>query len=424
MTAFRFFLIILIFLGVSMAWMILGASVTHRTHVATEDLDEQMDRLWGPSSPRQAAPFLVFKGEKKDEPWSPVAPVASRIEAHFDHEYRYKGLLWFSLFTVDFTGTYTVETPHGWAAPGEWRFVFPLPEGAKRYLESPRIELDGEAQPLTYSYDHDNALMVPIPGDGEPHVVTVAMRTRGRDRWQYDTPVMANRATWVRNFSLSVTTDFKDIDYPEGTVSPTSAAEPHGEGLRAAWEFGDLRASLSMGVEMPSRPKAGDIAARMSFFAPVSLFFFLTVLFTVAVLKKLGLHPMHYLFISAGFFAFHILMAYLADILTIQPVFWICAAVSVLLVVSYMRLVAGVKFAVVYVGLAQLVYLVGFSYAFFWEGHTGRAVVVGAIATLFVLMQATGRVKWNEVFARQAAPPVQMPAPPPAPQTEEDRPPG
>jgi hypothetical protein len=63
-----------------------------------------------------------------------------------------------------------------------------------------------------------------------------------------------------------------------------------------------------------------------------------------------------------------------------------------------MRLVAGVKFAVIYVGAAQVVYLVGFSYAFFWVGMTGLSLTIGAIATLFVLMQATGRVDWYEVF--------------------------
>jgi inner membrane protein involved in colicin E2 resistance len=149
----------------------------------------------------------------------------------------------------------------------------------------------------------------------------------------------------------------------------------------------------------------------MSFFAPVSLFFFFTVLVTVVMLKKVPLHPMHYLLISAGFFAFHILLAYLVDLVPLSTAFWVCAAVSTFLVVSYMRLVAGVKFAVLYVGLAQVVYLVGFSYAFLWKGYTGLTVVIGAIVTLFVLMQTTGRVNWSEVFA---ATPRVPPAPPPA----------
>ena len=48
--------------------------------------------------------------------------------------------------------------------------------------------------------------------------------------------------------------------------------------------------------------------------------------------------------------------------------------------------------------LAQLVFLVGFSYAFFWTGYTGLTITACAILTLFVIMQATGKVNWNEVF--------------------------
>ena len=52
---------------------------------------------------------------------------------------------------------------------------------------------------------------------------------------------------------------------------------------------------------------------------------------------------------------------------------------------------------------AQLVYLVAFSYAFFFEGLTGLAVTIGAVLTLLVLMQMTARVRWAEVFEHRDA---------------------
>jgi hypothetical protein len=45
------------------------------------------------------------------------------------------------------------------------------------------------------------------------------------------------------------------------------------------------------------------------------------------------------------------------------------------------------------------VFLVLFSYAFFFEGFTGLAITIGAIVTLFVLMQMTARVSWDDVFS-------------------------
>jgi len=83
--------------------------------------------------------------------------------------------------------------------------------------------------------------------------------------------------------------------------------------------------------------------------------------------------------------------------------FSIAAAASVFLVVSYLRVVAGIRTALVQAGLAQFVFLVLFSYAFFFEGYTGLTVTVGAVLTLFVLMQLTARVDWGAVFSRSTS---------------------
>jgi len=83
--------------------------------------------------------------------------------------------------------------------------------------------------------------------------------------------------------------------------------------------------------------------------------------------------------------------------------FAIAAATCVGLVVSYLRIVGGARFAILEAGLAQLVYLVLFSYAFFFEGYAGLTITLGAVATLFVLMQTTARVDWGEMFERGPA---------------------
>ena len=91
---------------------------------------------------------------------------------------------------------------------------------------------------------------------------------------------------------------------------------------------------------------------------------------------------------------------------SIHLAFLICSIVSIGLVVSYLRLVIGLRFAVREAGIAQIIYLVLFSYAFFFKGFTGLSVTIGAILTLFVVMQVTGRLKWREQFGK----PVTAPA--------------
>jgi inner membrane protein involved in colicin E2 resistance len=151
---------------------------------------------------------------------------------------------------------------------------------------------------------------------------------------------------------------------------------------------------------MPRRLNPGPLAARIAFFAPVSLGFFFVWIFAISLMRKVDLHPMHYLFLGASFFAFHLLLAYTVDRIDLVPAFLLASVVSVFLVVSYLRLVAGMRFAAVEAGGSQLVYLVLFSYAHFFEGFTGLLVTVGSILTLFALMQLTARIRWDEVFSR------------------------
>jgi hypothetical protein len=80
----------------------------------------------------------------------------------------------------------------------------------------------------------------------------------------------------------------------------------------------------------------------------------------------------------------------------IVPAFALASLVSLALVVSYARLFVGWRFALGEMAAAQLIYLVLFSFTFFWTGFTGLAITTGAILTLFVIMQLTGRVTWDE----------------------------
>jgi inner membrane protein involved in colicin E2 resistance len=116
-------------------------------------------------------------------------------------------------------------------------------------------------------------------------------------------------------------------------------------------------------------------------------------------MRGLELHPMNYFFLATAFFSFHLLLAYMVDHVSIHTAFAVSSVVSIFLVVSYLRLVVGTRFATREAGLAQFIYLVMFSYAFFFKGFTGLAVTIGSILTLFVVMQITGRVRWAEKFA-------------------------
>ena len=116
---------------------------------------------------------------------------------------------------------------------------------------------------------------------------------------------------------------------------------------------------------MPEKFQPGPLAGRISYFAPVSLLFFFFMMFIITALRGIELHPMNYFFLACAFFAFHLLLAYLVDHISIHTCVRDLLLISMTLVISYLRLVVGMRFAAVEAGLAQLIYLVLFSYAFF-----------------------------------------------------------
>ncbi|HEX8386686.1 MAG TPA: inner membrane CreD family protein, partial [Rubricoccaceae bacterium] len=321
---------------------------------------------------------------------------ASRLAARLDLEQRRKGLLWHPTYRVQFTGRYRVVNEG--TEPGRFEFALPLPAEAAVF-SNVALTVDGRPAPAVADGGRLAHTLALRPGQSKD--VTVRYASQGVGTWRYALGDAdgAGGVRSARDVSLVVSTDADDIDVPEGTLSPTSLRAAPGGGRVLAWEYGTLLAAADLGVAMPQRLNPGPWVSRVTFFAPVSLFLFFFAVFVLSVLRGVRLHPMHYFFLGAACFAFHLLLAYLVDVVTVPTAMALASLASLGLVVSYVRLVAGPRFALVEVGGAQAVYLVGFAATFFLDGTTGLAVTLLSVATLFVVMQGTGRMDWESVLA-------------------------
>jgi len=231
---------------------------------------------------------------------------------------------------------------------------------------------------------------------GKSETVEISYGSQGMDEWWYD---FGQNVSQAKNFSLTMQTDFDQIDFPQTSLSPTQKTR-NADGWELKWQYANLLSGIKIGMLMPHKLNPGPWVSEVSFAAPVSLFLFFFVIFMLTTIKKIKLHPMNYFFIGAAFFSFHLLLAYLVDHVSIHKAFLICSAVSIFLVVSYLRLAVGNRFAFVEAGILQFVYLVLFSYTFFFERYTGLAITILCILTLFIAMQFTGRVDWDTLFRR------------------------
>lgn len=377
--------LVFIFIMTSVAWIILGGVTDIRSHSQDRTLREAVGQLWG-SIQKQKAPQVYGYSESGKS--SQVTLDSSDVKVDLALEYRKKGLLWYSTYRVHFDGKYLIRN----AEPGimEYHFVYSFPNKDGIY-DNFAIIADGQKiENLSPNLGNISRSFSLDPGDST--IIEISYGTQGMDEWWY---LFGEDVAQVKNLNLTMTTDFDDINFPENGIAPTSKEKTE-NGWKLTWAYSNLISGIQIGMEMPEKLNPGPFVSRVSYFAPVSLFLFMFLLFIITTVRKINIHPMNYFFIAASFFSFHLLLAYLADHIDLGPAFVISSVVSIFLVISYMRLVIGLRFAFVEIGLSQLVYLVLFSYAFFLKGFTGLAITIASIVTLFVVMQFTARFNWEK----------------------------
>ena len=408
----RIIAITLIFICTSVAWVILGSTVFARTYNSEFASHSKVESTWG-SDQNQAPPvasYILIETRDEETLENGIKVVkkiqsqrlidlpleSSKVDVGLDLQHRQKGLLWYSTYKVAFSGVYSFRNTSDKEESVHFELKFPT---SQAIYDNLTFNVDGNPTTLT---NKDNAAIAAVKiGAGKTAQLAVGYTSQGLNEWRYS--FGGGNVTQVRNFGLHMTTNFKDIDFPENTLSPSDKNETS-SGWDLNWNYKNLLSGYQIAMVMPEKLQPGPLAGKISLFAPVSLFFFFFLMLIITTMRGIELHPMNYFFLAAAFFSFHLLLAYLVDHVSIHASFAISAAVSIFLVVTYLRLVVGIRFASREAALAQFIYLVMFSYAFFLKGFTGLSITIGSILTLFVVMQVTGRINWKDRFAFKANP--------------------
>ena len=170
-------------------------------------------------------------------------------------EQRQKGLLWFPTYTLDFHAPDTFTNPDARARSVEVRL--PLDQENAVYDGFEVLDEKGRSVPAEFG---TGAAVWTVPFQAsEARHFTVGYRTRGTGSWRY--PIDQGTGQ-VRNFKLTLDTDFPEVDFPWGR-SPddeaTAGGQWHGE-----WRFTSLVANGVVGLGLPQRLNPGDLASKFT----------------------------------------------------------------------------------------------------------------------------------------------------------------
>ena len=388
MTVQRFLAVGVILLIAGGGWWFLGRTTERRSTELGDRLGEQVESSWGVPLVQQAPSFTAqIPGTNRVRN---LGAIKDDIRVAIDLQHRKRGLIWYPTYNCEFMGVYTLHNADPVAQKVRVHFDFPAKHQSYGHFSLSIDEKETTAIVDTSRGIDDLVELAP----GETTDVRITYTTRGIGEWRYKMNPKLGR---VEDLHLAVATNFRNIDYPLGTRSATST-EPTDDGLTLTWLAEDRITQEDVGLIVPEKLNPGPLTTRITYFAPVCLLFFFVLVGTINIVYKVNIHPMHYLFVAAGFFAFHLLLSYMVGIINIHLAFIISAIVSVTLVTTYLSAALRGKFPWKVAVAGQLFFLVLFSYSFFLKGITGLTVAIGSVVTLAVLMRVTAHVDWDTVF--------------------------
>ena len=150
----------------------------------------------------------------QEEVTIPLSLESSAVDVALDLEHRQKGLLWYSTYKVAFAGAYGFR--NGSDKEETVTFVLNFPT-AKAIYDDLTFLVDGV--PVAVENQQNAAIgSVKIPA-GQVARLAVGYRSQGLNQWRYS--FGSKDVAQVRDFALKMKTNFKDIDFPDNTLSPS-----------------------------------------------------------------------------------------------------------------------------------------------------------------------------------------------------------
>ncbi len=251
MTVRRLVAIIFIFGCVTFAWVILGTSVISRTNSGFTLLDRQVQGLWG-TNHLQKAPQVILSSSNQND--VVVEFDSSDIVVGIQLDHRRKGLLWYATYDVLFSANYSFHNPLDENATTST--IFSFPSSGTIYDDFDFRVGEIEITPRGNAGQRLEATLEIPPGAQEE--IHLSYKSRGVDSWYYS---FSDQITTVKNFSLTLKTDFDTYDFPGQTISASTKTKTS-QGWELEWQFENLISDFDLGIEMPNKLNPSNLQSQ------------------------------------------------------------------------------------------------------------------------------------------------------------------
>ncbi|MFH0974549.1 MAG: hypothetical protein V1874_02060 [Spirochaetota bacterium] len=419
---FKYMIIVAIAAGFSIASVAIGFRLSERNTSSLSKSFRSVSEIWGgemvqglPSFQTESIiteQYIVEKtgqyANRQKNVYNSFGFKSHRAEISIKSNIRQKGLLKFAGYNMKFKGIYECENTD--SASNTFYFTFPLPENAGNISDMKVIFNGKDFKGDTDLADGVDWYGLLAPGQKISFEISYAAQGTGSFRYGKARAVKYNdhqsadyqaqnvhksvNKIEIGSFDTKLETDFKDITVLDGTMAP---AENNSDsaGTVVKWRASKLILDQDIGLKFEISANYGVLFSKIFFYAPLTIFLFLAFLLIFTASKSIVLHPMHYIFIIAGFFVFYLLGSYAVTYMHIFAAIVLSLVISSVITWYYTRAIGKGRELEKIAGLCLAVFQWFFSAAFFFPEHTGMLITLASIAALIVLMKITASTDWE-----------------------------
>lgn len=375
--------------ALSIGWAMFADRLYSRTRTAQGRADD-ISQIWG--GPLQQ-PHPQVRWRRSDAATVELASgelSRSDVKVDLDIQYRRRGVSEYPCFEAAFEGTYDFQNPSEVSSFAAFTVGLPVQRDALM-LRDVRLLIDGKEDAANTEYSAERISWSGSVSGSATARFQLVYRARGNDRFGYSFPddaLSAGKPLTAFRLAMNVTGARGELDYPVGSMSPTSL-DKVGESWAMVWEVERLLSVFDLGVELPDASGVELALAKLTSNAP---FFYLLYAFALLyVLSEVErrARALHLLALSAAYFIYFPLAAYLTGYLP-----WAGATLIALLAIGALAVGHAVQFVGLRAGLraaaSGLLFLAVPAVAYLVPQHAGLILVSAGFVAIAAGMRALG----------------------------------
>jgi len=375
----------LLFIPLLMGWLLLNQRLEMRTDFAMDRQLQSVMRIWG-GNLEQPMPSVRYKGFGSDVSALGKKELhASDVSVTLTVDYRKKGLVYYTGYVADFTGKYTITNPEAQKIYLSFIFPYPMKQG-EGMLRDVKLLVNNREDTENTEYQESLLLWTGALEPSSSLDMTVQYSGRGLRHFVYG----FEPGRQINRFKMKMDIlGASDVDYPVSTMTPTRTEET-ARGKSLVWELESVMTQLNIGVVLPDRINIARQISVMTLRSPAFFLLFLGALLLIFALTAIPLNFIQVAMMSAAFFLFYPLFAYLSMYMSPVASFSLSFVVMGALIFNYARNIHGTKIAGA-IGLAYTFFLGLTSLAALLPAYSGLIYVIEGVVVLAIVMHVLSR---------------------------------